>query len=345
MKECLWKKVTDNLTDKIRKGRFNKAKFPTLSEICKEYEVSGITARRALSELAALDLIKRSTKTGSSIIKKSSSIEEIFLIAPAMEKSNCETGSIIHSQITQGIIEEAAEQAIKLKIISPAFLLSNIESCRELNLIAPALDADGLLAKLTSAKNMKKRIVQYHSLFSSKEYSTIRSDLKNGAVAAVKHLFEKGHSRIAFVTAKSGSWFVSRLEGYTRALTENGLEFDLELVKGADKENYEETAEAIKVLMALKNPPTAIFAATDIHALHILRYCRNAKIKIPGKLAVCGFDNLPESEFYMPPLTTVDTNWKKQGREAVRLFLNDDFLKGKIFDIKTKPELVIRKSS
>lgn len=344
MKECLWKKVKSDLADKIESGRFNKTKFPTLSEICSQYSVSEITARRAFTELAALNLIKKSTKTGSSVIKSNNTIKEIFLIAP-MEKSNNGNGSIIHNQITQGVIEEAAEKNISVRIVSSGFILNNLKSLKELNLIAPAFCEDVSFEKLSAVNTIQQRIVKYHSLTKDKNYSTVRSDLKTAAVIGVKHLLEQGHKRIAFVTAPSGMWFVSRLEGYTKALSEKGISLDLQLIKGADKESYEEIATAVKSLMELSEPPTAIFAATDTHAMHILTFCRNAKIKVPEKLAVCGFDNLPESEFYSPPLTTVDTNWKKQGREAVRLFQDDDFLKGKIFDIKTKPELIIRKSS
>ena len=72
-KESLWKKVSADLKDKIGRGRFDKKKFPTLREICLQYEVSEITARRVIAELAAQGLIKKSTKTGLSLFNTSAS--------------------------------------------------------------------------------------------------------------------------------------------------------------------------------------------------------------------------------------------------------------------------------
>ncbi|OGV34252.1 MAG: hypothetical protein A2020_04510 [Lentisphaerae bacterium GWF2_45_14] len=336
-KESLWKKVSTDLKVEIERGLFNKSKFPTLREICIQYEVSGITARRVIAELAAQGLIKKSTKTGSSVIKRDRMVKEIFLIGPANNNQ-----SIIYSQINQGIIEEAAKNNIEIKTVSSDFILNNLNTIKELNLIAPA--SEGVLFEKLKDQALWK-IVKYHSITKDKTFSTVRSDLKNAAVIAMKYLLGQGHKRIAFITGKSGYWFVSRLEAYTKTLHENDIDLDLRLIKGVEKDSYEETASAVKSLMELSAPPTAIFAATDIHALNILSFCRNSGIKVPEKLALCGFDNLPESEFYSPPLTTVDTNWKTQGAEAVRLFRNEDFLNGKIIDVKIKPELVVRQSS
>jgi len=340
IKESLWKKVSSDLKDKIERGRFDRKKFPTLREICLMYEVSEITARRAATELAALGLIKKSTKTGSSIIKANDTVKEIFLL----DQSGCIKQSIIYSQISQGIIEEAAKRNIAIKTVSVDFILNSLDSMEELNLIASG-NEENLSEKLEQRDPAKHRIVKYHSVSKDKNFSTIRSDLKTAATLAMKHLIEKGHRRIGFITGKGGLWFASRFEAYTKTLSDTGIGPDPDLIKGVEKGNYYETEAAMKSLMDLKNPPTAVFAATDIHAMNILTFCKKNGIKVPEKLSVCGFDNLPESEFYSPPLTTVDTNWKKQGAEAVKLFQNEDFLNGKIIDIKIKPELVIRKSS
>lgn len=339
MEKALWQKVYSELRSKIEKGYFEKKKFPTLREICEIYGVSEITARRATAELAAIGAIRRSTKTGSSVIR-TGSVKEIFLADPF----GCAKQSIIYSQISQGIIEEAAQKDIIIRTVSPDFILKSLDTLSELNLIAPATE-EKLFEKLISCGPAKKRIVKYHSMTADRNFSTVRADLKAAALLAMRHLLDKGHKRIAFITGEGGIWFASRFETYAKSLSEAGIGPAPELIKGVEKGNYEETEEAMKSLMKLKDPPDAVFAATDIHALNILEFCKKNRIKIPQKLAVCGFDNLPESEFYSPPLTTVDTRWKEQGKEAVRLFESEEFLNGKIIDIKIKPELITRKSS
>ena len=78
-----------------------------------------------------------------------------------------------------------------------------------------------------------------------------------------------------------------------------------------------------------------------------MEYCERKNIRIPGEISIVGFDNIAESAYTSPPLTTVDTHREETGREAVRLVAyilsNDKRVPEK--DITIKPSLLVREST
>ena len=81
-----------------------------------------------------------------------------------------------------------------------------------------------------------------------------------------------------------------------------------------------ETAEeCARALLSLKDPPTAIFAANDMSAMGVYQAAQEAGVRIPQDLSVVGFDNLRESTFLNPPLTTVDQFIAEMGTIAIEM--------------------------
>jgi DNA-binding LacI/PurR family transcriptional regulator len=95
----------------------------------------------------------------------------------------------------------------------------------------------------------------------------------------------------------------------------------------------------------------AIFVGNDQMALSVLQTGAEKGIKVPDDLAVIGFDGIPESEFYSPPLSTVYQNQDELGRVAVQelVRLVDETLKDEEevqpSQISLKPELIVRAST
>ena len=95
----------------------------------------------------------------------------------------------------------------------------------------------------------------------------------------------------------------------------------------------------------------AVFAGNDQMALGVLRAAHLAGLRVPADLAVAGFDNLHESAYFWPPLTTVNQDLKAIGGEAVRALnrLIDARLAGEPAPTLTvnphRPELIIREST
>lgn len=142
-----------------------------------------------------------------------------------------------------------------------------------------------------------------------------------GARAAVDHLLELGHRRIAIVTG-TPRWVATeeRLLGYRLSLGAAGIAFDPALVGGGDF-TFETGYDAAARLLALPDPPTAIFACNDNLAVGAMRAAFDRGLRIPADLSVVGFDDTGLAASVFPRLTTVRQPLEELGRTAVSLLM------------------------
>lgn len=152
-------------------------------------------------------------------------------------------------------------------------------------------------------------------------YATVVSKNIEGAAKAVRHLIELGHKRIACITLLA-AWSTSyeRVEGYRQALQEHSLEFDKHLVLHSNG-TLDGGRECAKALLKMDDPPTAIFATSDIVAFGVIQTVLEAGLQVPRDLSVVGFDNISQSEYFRVPLTTVDQPKYGMGEAACKLLL------------------------
>ncbi len=110
------------------------------------------------------------------------------------------------------------------------------------------------------------------------------------------------------------------MDGYRSAMEAAGLPLDPELMQWGDFHVDGGFKEAMAML-ALPEPPTAIFAGSDIQALGVLEAARVQHLRVPTHLSLVGFDDLPLSRWTSPPLTTVRQPLAEMAATAVRLVL------------------------
>jgi len=142
-----------------------------------------------------------------------------------------------------------------------------------------------------------------------------------GGLDATRHLIDLGHRRIAAITGPADVLCsLARLDGYRSALLAAGLPVDHALTRFGDfdRESGERHARA---LLALADPPTAIFAGSDIQALGVLHAAAARGISVPGELSVVGFDDLAVAELASPRLTTIHQPLREMAEQATRLLL------------------------
>jgi DNA-binding LacI/PurR family transcriptional regulator len=148
-------------------------------------------------------------------------------------------------------------------------------------------------------------------------------DSLRGAEMAVDHLLGHGHVRIAYVGGPQTIVnFQERLRGYRDALARAGITPDPALCISTEKLSVDAGSTAAHQLMALPEPPTAVFAATDNLAFGVLRACHRAGWAVPRQLAIIGFDNVPFGEIALVPLTSVDGHGFGIGQHAARLLID-----------------------
>jgi len=128
---------------------------------------------------------------------------------------------------------------------------------------------------------------------------------RNGGRMAVEHLLSLGHRRIAFIAGSHNTGqSAERQAAYVEALNRAGIAADPALIvagRFAQTGGYAATEQ----LLALPQPPTAIFAANDEMAFGAIDAIHSKGLRVPDDISVVGFDDIAISSHTHPPLTTI----------------------------------------
>jgi LacI family xylobiose transport system transcriptional regulator len=143
----------------------------------------------------------------------------------------------------------------------------------------------------------------------------------NGGLAATRHLLELGHRRIAVIGGSpSLLCSVARIDGYRAAMETAGIPIEPALVRTGDF-HIEGGYENGMALLRLPDPPTAVFAGSDLQALGLYEAARELGVRIPQDLSVVGYDDLPVARWVGPPLTTVRQPLAEMAEMAARMVI------------------------
>lgn len=254
-----------------------------------------------------------------------------------------------YAEIVRGIQEEADKEGYN--IILQNTDRSQKRIVRSINLLREKV-VDGIIFSggiingyepLSVLKELRERVVVIgrHDV----NFPAVMVDNISGASQAVQHLIDQGHNRIGFIGwSHSSTTAADRLSGYKSALAQNGCRFDTALIREG-KLTPESGYDEAKNLLSIEQAPTAIFAANDQMAFGVMHAAMEFGLRVPQDLAVVGFDDIPLSSFFVPPLTTVGIPMFSLGTSSMRALIN--LISGKKTSrIKLhKTKLIIRKSS
>jgi LacI family transcriptional regulator len=138
-----------------------------------------------------------------------------------------------------------------------------------------------------------------------------------GGCMAMSHLIEQGYQHIAHISGPLDWWEArERLSAWKDSVKEAGVEIqDQHWVEG----NWTPASgvQAMEKLLEQYPEMDAIFVANDQMALGVLQVAFERGLRIPENLGVAGFDNIAESAYFWPPLTTIQQDQNKMGRIAV----------------------------
>jgi LacI family transcriptional regulator len=163
------------------------------------------------------------------------------------------------------------------------------------------------------------------------------------ARTAVKHLIQQGRKRIGTITGpKNTTAGIDRYEGYQIELKEHGLEIDDRLVVEGD---FTEEGGYTAGIQLLKHNPDAVFSASDVMALGLIRAANELNLKVPEDFALVGFDDLPPAKSSNPKLTTIRQPILRLGIHLVETLLDIIDNGGELPQrIMLDTELIIRES-
>ncbi len=155
----------------------------------------------------------------------------------------------------------------------------------------------------------------------------VTTDNVEGAKKAVAHLIKHGHTNIAMINGhEKADVSMRRLQGYLEAINEEELPFRQDWIRNG--EFKEKVAEEVAMELLTANPDiTAVFCASDLMALGVLRAIKAIGKKVPEDIAVIGYDDIMLASYSNPSLSTIRQDKFKLGYEAAILLI--DMLEGK----------------
>lgn len=153
--------------------------------------------------------------------------------------------------------------------------------------------------------------------------SSVNIDNIAAAFMAVNYICGLNHRRIGLITTGEGDKTVGRLryEGYKKALAENSIEFNRELVEIGGY-TFSSGYEAMNRLLDKDLKITAVFVTSDIMAIGASKAILSRGFKIPENISVVGFDGIDYSLYFHPSITTIMQPVKAMGEKSIDLLLD-----------------------
>jgi len=175
----------------------------------------------------------------------------------------------------------------------------------------------------------------------------ITSDNYQGGYDAVNYMISMGHRKIACIQGIPKSQpTIDRVRGYRDALTKNNLLVDESLILGDDystENGYRQT----RILFSMDNPPTAIFALSNLISLGVIRAVGEMGMTIPGDISLISFDEQPYSAYLGTPMTTISQKKSEMGQLAVDVllkYISSQEYRKKVINMTLRTSLVVRSS-
>ena len=229
-------------------------------------------------------------------------------------------GSPFYDALAQGVIHGLAGSGY-----SPIFVDGQWQQSTEIESIRTLIGrrVDGLLLiggdvpveQLNQLRERLPTIVVAREVVGW-ENQCIHVDNVQAGYEATKHLIDFGHQRIALLRGiKEHPDAIQRFEGYAKALSEAGIEFDTDLIYQGDFSG-QSGVMAVNSLISRGIYFTAIFAANDMVAFGARLALSRHGMRVPEDISLVGFDDQAESAFATPPLTTMKQPAVEMGTAA-----------------------------
>lgn len=255
-------------------------------------------------------------------------------------------------QVVLGIGNVCEKYGYTLTLIPPLHK-SITEAVR--NAAVDGLITMGMQVEMEIVSVMQTRLLPYVTIDGTPDAQmpSVNIDDEQACYEMMHMVLEAGHRNIAFVSlsedafaspAKAESVPNKRMRGYRRAMAEAGLALDASQVLVSEC-TMEDGIRIGKTILALENKPTCVVAMSDIVAIGCILACNQAGLRVPDDISIVGFDNIDESSYIVPQLTTVDQPAKEKGRlaaEALFTMINKETLESVHMEI---PYRIIRRES
>lgn len=316
-----------------RKAKTTESTTPTIHDVARHAGVSAMTVSRVINKNVnvreplrekvmasikalnySLNIAARSTRAGMSGAR----IGIIYSAPSAGFLNDILVGALEQCSRMGGqlVLEHCASTASQ----KPALKRLMAKGIDALILPPPLCDSAHIVRQIQGEGIPVLALATAHPL---PDISAVGIDDFAGAIAMARYLLKQGHRRIAFIKgppdhAPAGV----RYDGFIHAMEAAGLAVNPALVTEGSF-TYQSGLHAAERLLALAEPPTAIFAANDDMAAGVIAVAHGKRILVPEDLSVCGFDDTPVASAIWPSITTIHQPKAAMGRTAVTALLEE----------------------
>ncbi|MBN2500851.1 MAG: LacI family DNA-binding transcriptional regulator [Anaerolineales bacterium] len=317
----------------------------TIQDVAKAAGVSVSTVSRVLNERA--DVASDTREHILSIIDDLGYTSNLAARSMRSHKKNLiglvvpDIGFPYSIEIMKGINQAVAESSFDLLLYTTGQIRKVGTITREQHYVSLLNNSltDGVIIVASAAAEFitDAPIIAVDPHLINPNYTSVQGTNYQGALEAMDYLLGLGHRRIAFICGRPeiGS-AVRRLKGYRDALFHAGVELDEDLIVPGDF-STETGYERALHLLAMADPPTAIFASNDQTAIGVFQAADELGLSIPGDLSVIGFDNITEAKYF--DLTTIDQGLSQMGYVATQMLIkliSNDPLDVQVYKMPTK---------
>jgi GntR family transcriptional regulator of arabinose operon len=360
--EPIHRRISQRISAQIGEGRYPAgSRLPSEAKLAIEFGVSRGTLRQALATLQRDGRTQAIPSRGHFVrapapIRAEARRRQVGVVVPSVAKPYV-------PDILVGIEDELHIRGYTMVVGSSgasgeqqAGRVQRILDDGASGLIAYPVDYEANPALFAGLSEAGFPVVLIDRYLVGHTFDAVISDNLGGAYAAVRHLLEQGHRRVAFVSTDnlSTTSVAERLQGYRQALVDAGVEPDASLqytklpvaaAWPAPDAASEKNARRIAAFLA-RTRPTAVFALHDHIAVDVLAAASEVGMRIPDDLALVGFDDDPFAKALAVPLSTVAQPRERMGRVAAGLVL--DRIEGQrteVARIVLPTALILRRSS
>ncbi|MFZ2286311.1 MAG: LacI family DNA-binding transcriptional regulator [Bacteroidales bacterium] len=330
-----------------------------IRELAKLINLSTTTVSRVLNGKS--EKYRISSKTAQRVIKAAQEYEySPSKIARGLKMDRTDTIGLIIPDISNPFFADIA-QSIEKEARMKGFSLILCDSGDDLNdekeLIGllRSHKVDGMIIAPVGTRfehiiqvyNSGIPIVVIDRCFPDINVPSITSDNYQGGYDAVNYLISLGHKKIICIQGKPESLpSKERLRGYIDACKENDIKIDKDFIMG-DSFTIENGYRQTRIIFSMENPPTAVFAFSNLISLGVIKAVNEMGMKIPDDISLISFDEQPYSAYLSTPMTTVSQKKSEIGQLSIDVLLkyimNKEYWK-KVVYMKLKTSLIIRDS-
>lgn len=308
-------------------------KLPTIKEIARKLNVSVSTVSRALSNHPRIGLSTRTRvqqlareldyqPNAQAIFFKQKRTHIIGVILPFIREdffseaiSGMETAAMEHDYTI--LFGQSHDDPEREKKVVDAMKKQRVDG-----LIISLSKFTGKYDHLLALEKYEIPVVYFDRVPKLEKAHKVYCNIYKGTVEMVGWLFNKGYRRIAFINGPDKlAASKERLNGYIEGVSKQKLKVDMQLVETTDL-SKEGTHAAMKKLLGLKNPPTAVISFNDYVHMDATQYAQRQNIQVNKDIVFVSYANLPITNYTAhPPLASIEQYPYGQGSKAMELMI------------------------